>query len=108
MIPPLALALLKRLRLPAIGAVLLLAAYQTGANAERKRGEAADLRVRIETLQTDLDIARSAAERARATSQALADRARTLSERLENAPDADPSCGPYSAADLERLRQLLE
>lgn len=37
--------------------VILVGAYQTGVNAERKRGEAASLRVEIETLRRDKDIA---------------------------------------------------
>jgi hypothetical protein len=36
---------------------LIFGAYQTGVNAERKRGEAASLRVEIETLRRDKDIA---------------------------------------------------
>lgn len=37
--------------------VLVIGAYQAGANAERKRGEAANLRAQIATLQRDRDIA---------------------------------------------------
>lgn len=104
-------AILSRFKLPLFVLALLVGAYQAGVNAERSRGEAAELRIRIETVTADLEIAREAAERARATSEALGQRARTLQERLDDAPtsqtlDAD-ACGPYSDADLDRLRQLL-
>lgn len=36
---------------------MLIGAYQTGVNAERDRGEAASLRVEIQTLRRDKEIA---------------------------------------------------
>lgn len=39
---------------------LLIGVYQAGVNAERKRGEAASLRVEIETLKRDKTIAERA------------------------------------------------
>jgi len=54
------------------GAILLLlaGAYQTGVNAERKRGEAMQLRVEVQTLRRDQQIAE----------QAVADAARRAAE----------------------------
>lgn len=43
----------------AVGA-LLVGVYQAGVNAERKRGEAASLRVQIETMRRDKAIADAA------------------------------------------------
>lgn len=40
-----------------IALVIVIGAYQAGTNAERKRGEAATLRVQIETMRRDKEIA---------------------------------------------------
>lgn len=40
-----------------IALVIVIGAYQAGINAERKRGEAATLRVQIETMRRDKEIA---------------------------------------------------
>lgn len=44
--------------LPQIAVIILvIGAYQTGVNSERSRGEAASLRVEIQTLKRDKEIA---------------------------------------------------
>lgn len=40
-----------------VGLVVVLGAYQAGVNAERKRGEAATLRIEIQTMRRDKEIA---------------------------------------------------
>jgi len=40
-----------------VALVIVIGAYQAGINAERKRGEAATLRVQIETMRLDKEIA---------------------------------------------------
>jgi len=62
----------------AVGMAVLVGAYQTGVNAERKRGQAAALRAEIATLKADIAIAR----------QAEADAA-TRAAAVELAADAD-------------------
>lgn len=52
-----ALALLGRYWPALVGLVVVIGAYQAGVNAERKRGEAATLRVEIQTLKRDKQIA---------------------------------------------------
>jgi len=42
------------------GMLVLVGAYQAGINAERKRGEAAQLRVELETLRLDKALAEKA------------------------------------------------
>ena len=61
-----------------VGMAVLIGVYQTGVNAERKRGQAAALRAEIATLKADIAIAR----------QAEADAA-TRAAAVELAADAD-------------------
>lgn len=63
---------------------VLVGVYQMGINAERKRGEAAELRVRIETMQAD----RRHAEAARISAEDKAAELTTLTRQQEEALDA--------------------
>lgn len=70
------------------GGILIISIYQTGVRAERKRGEAAALRVKIATLEADIRQARLAA--ADGAARAAAVEAATATERA----------GPVLARDL--------
>lgn len=54
------IALLARFWPVLVGLVLVVGAYQAGVNAERDRGEAATLRVQVETIRRDKEIAERA------------------------------------------------
>ena len=62
------LALLGRYWPALIAAVVVIGAYSAGVNAERERGDAAELRVIVETMRRDAAIA--AASLARVTADA--------------------------------------
>lgn len=98
----------QRLLFGALGLVVLLGAYQAGGHAERKRGEAAQLRVELETLQLDAAHARAAAASADAKADELAAAAKlkedeldALRKQLAARPEADRSRA--DAAALDRL-----
>ena len=78
-----ALALLGRYW-PVLGVlVLLIGAYQAGANAERKRGEAATLRVEIQTMRRDKEIADAALVRVSRDAAELEALRRTDGEKID-------------------------
>lgn len=79
----LALSLLGRYW-PVLGAlVLLIGAYQAGVNAERKRGEAAQLRVEIQTMRRDKAIADAALVRVTNDAVELEALRRTDEEKID-------------------------
>ena len=88
--------------------VLLAGAYQTGVNAERNRGEAAQLRVELATAQRDAAIAADAARVAEQAKAELATLTHTQEEELDALrkllaalPDADrPRAGPDALSRL--------
>lgn len=87
---------------------LVVGIYQAGANAERKRGEAAALRVQIETIKADQRLAEKARLSAADKEAALATLNRELEEDLDALrkvvaarPGAD-RC-PATDADLDLL-----
>jgi len=63
--------------------VLLVGAYQTGVNAERARGQAAQLRVEIQTLRRDAAIADRAMERVAKDAAELEALRRTDGEKID-------------------------
>lgn len=90
------------------GAIAVAGIYQTGVNAERKRGEAAELRVRLETLQRDKQLAEKAliseADKAASLerqSQQDQEALDALRKSLAARPEGDRY--PASSADLDRL-----
>ncbi len=69
---------------PALAAlVLLFGAYQAGVNAERKRGEAASLRVTIETMRRDKAISDAALIRVAEDMAELADAKEQNEEQID-------------------------
>lgn len=95
-----------RLLFGVLAAVALLGAYQAGGNAERKRGEAQQLRVELETVRRDAAIAIEAADsadRKAAELDALATQQKealdALRTQLAARPDADRSLAPADALD---------
>lgn len=80
-------ALVARLWPYAAGALLAMAlfagVYQAGVNSERRRGEAATLRVEIETLRRDKDIAEAALTRQANDSAQLEALRRTDEEKID-------------------------
>jgi hypothetical protein len=104
------LALLGPLRLPLIallvGGAVVIGAYQTGVNAERKRGEAASLRQQLETVLADRRIALQAEASARRMAATLEAEARAYQEELDALrkdlaarPEADRRPIPDAAYD---------
>jgi hypothetical protein len=65
-----------------IGLVIVLGAYQTGVNSERARGEAASLRVTIETMRRDQAIADSHLIRVAESAAELAELRRQDEEKI--------------------------
>lgn len=63
-------------------AALLVGTYQAGVNAERRRGEAATLRVQIETMRRDKEIAERALVRVTNDAAALEAARRTDEEKI--------------------------
>jgi hypothetical protein len=95
-----------RLLFGVLAAVALLGAYQAGGNAERKRGEAMQLRVELETARRDQAIAEQAADSAdlkagelAAAAQSKEDELDALRKQLAARPDADRSLAPADALD---------
>lgn len=90
-----------------VGMAVLFGAYQTGVNAERKRGQAAALRAEIATLKADIGIARQAeadaATRAAAVEIAAA-ADRKIVEEIRSAP-SNPACRLDDAA-ARRLSRI--
>lgn len=93
------------------GMAVLVAAYQTGVNAERKRGEAASLLAEIATLKRDIEIQKAATNVARKIADANevsaatnAEKVRALALEISNRPAAD-QCG-LSRDDARRLRGI--
>lgn len=90
-----------------VGMAVLIGAYQTGVNAERKRGQAAALRAEIATLKADIAIARQAeadaATRAAAVEIAAA-ADRKIVEEISRAP-SNPACR-LGADDARRLQSI--
>lgn len=91
----------------AVGMAVLIGVYQTGVNAERKRGQAAALRAEIATLKADIAIARQAeadaATRAAAVEIAAA-ADRKIVEEISRAP-SNPACRLDDAA-ARRLQSI--
>lgn len=72
-----------------VGMAVLIGVYQTGVNAERKRGQAAALRAEIATLKADIAIARQAEADAATRAAAIelaADADRKIVEETRRAP----------------------
>jgi len=68
---------------PALAVLVVIAgAYQSGVNAERSRGEAATLRVQLETAIIDRDIARRSLIRVADDAAELATSARENEEQI--------------------------
>lgn len=67
----------------AAGVAILLGAYQTGVNAERSRGEAAELRVELDTLKADKALAEKALISARSKEVELTLETRQHEEELD-------------------------
>lgn len=90
-----------------LGITLVIGIYQTGARAERKRGEAAALRAKIATLEADIRQARMAAAdgaaRATAIEAAFASDNRII-EEVRRA--AGPISCRLSPADAARLQSI--
>lgn len=91
-----------------LGLLLVLGIYQAGVNAERKRGEAAALRVALETVLADRRLAEQAQLSAADKAAALATINRQLEGELDDLrtvlaakPEAD-RC-PASGADIDLL-----
>lgn len=97
-----------------VGALVLLAAvYQTGVNAERKRGEAASLRAQLKIKDADLKAAQRAGEIAKQLASELERSASetagslyALEEEIRKRPVAD-QC-KLSPADARWLRDFGE
>lgn len=94
-----------------VGALLLAGAYQTGVNAERKRGEAASLRSEVAVLKADLAIASAAALAAEHAERSLAAASLTDQETIdaliaELAKRPAGARGGLSADDARRLRLI--
>jgi len=69
---------------PALAAIVLaFGIYQAGVNAERNRGEAATLRVQIETMRRDRDIATRSLARVERDAAELAALRRTDGEKID-------------------------
>jgi len=90
------------------GMLLLVGAYQAGGNAERKRGEAVQLRVELETVRRDAAIAVLAADSAGQKAAELTSLTNTQEEELDalrkqlaTLPAAARDLAP--AAALDRL-----
>lgn len=90
------------------GILLCVGLYQAGVNAERRRGEAAQLRVELETVRLDKVNAEKAliSERAKAAELLAEDRRNeeeldALRKALAARPDADRR--PATDADLDLL-----
>jgi len=91
-----------------VALALLVGVYQTGVNAERKRGEAAQLRVELATARRDTAIATDAAHAAEQAKAELATLNHTQEEELDALrkqlaalPDAD-----RARAGADALRRL--
>lgn len=92
------------------GILFTVAVYQTGVNAERKRGEAATLRTKIQALELDIKVAKDAANVARKIGDANevaatsnAEKVRELTDRLAKRKDA-PRLSPADARSLSDIR----
>lgn len=95
-----------RLLFGGLAVVALLAAYQAGGTAERKRGEAQQLRVELETVHRDAAIAVQAADSAGRKTAELNDLSTRQEEELDALrrqlaarPYADRSRAPADALD---------
>jgi hypothetical protein len=95
-----------RLLFGMLGLVALLGAYAAGGNAERKRGEAMQLRVELETARRDQAIAEQAADSADLKAGELAALATQKQEELDALrtqlaarPDVDRQLAPADALD---------
>lgn len=91
--------------------VLLTAVYQTGVNAERKRGEAASLRAQLKIKDADLKAAQRAGEIARQLASELersaSETAGALYELEQKLAKQPPGSVPrVSPADAEWLRNF--
>ena len=90
-----------------VGMAVLIGVYQTGVNAERKRGQAAALRAEIATLKADIAIARQAEAdaKARATAIEVAAAAdQRIVEEISRAP-SNPACR-LDDATARRLQSI--
>lgn len=92
------------------GMILCVGIYQAGGNAERKRGEAAQLRVELETIRLDDRLKEQAGKSAAGKAAALAAEVKQREEELDALrkalaarPEAD-RC-PAAPADLDLLYQ---
>lgn len=87
-----------------VGMVVLIGVYQTGVNAERKRGQAAALRAEIATLKADIAIARQA-EADAATRAAAIEAANAADQRIVEEISRAPSI-PACRLDDATARRL--
>lgn len=104
--------LLGRLKLPllyvAIGAVVVIGAYRTGVNAERRAGEAAALRLELETIRADKRLGEQAAISAADKAMTLAAREREqledqIARREALAARPESERNPATDADLDLI-----
>lgn len=84
----------------AAGMATLIAAYQMGGNAERKRGEAASLRAQIATLQRDIAIAKAATDVSRKIADANEVKASANAEKVRALEKAIRRRSPVGRCDL--------
>ena len=87
---------------------VLVGAYQTGVNAERSRGEAAWLRVQIETLRRDKAITDRALERAAKDTAELEALRRTDEEKIDQLQEVIRAAGRdgLSQSELDGLLNI--
>lgn len=86
------------------GVLFTVGIYRAGANGERARGEAAELRVKLDTVETDKRFAEKALSSAGVKAAELAADAQRMQEELDalrNKPKSDRK--PMSGAELDRL-----
>lgn len=88
--------------------IIVVGAYQTGVRAERERGDAAALRVQVETLQRDRDIAQRAMIRSADTTAQLEAARLTDQEKIDALENAirNRNAPGLSQSDLERLLDI--
>lgn len=86
------------------GVTFTVGIFQAGIRFERVRGEAAELRVKLETIAADKRFAEKALDSASVKAAELAAEAKQKQEELDalrNKPESDRK--PMSGAELDRL-----
>ena len=90
-----------------VGMAVLIGVYQTGVNAERKRGQAAALRAEIATLKADIAIARQAEADAKARATAIEAAASADQRIVEEVRNASQTRSCVISPDLARRLQSI-